>query len=60
MDPNYQGAQPSVIAELVAYIVKPEAYFMSGKYVVSLRKMMHANVLFSGQAINMDGGLIFD
>lgn len=31
MDPNYQGAQPSVVAELVAYIVKPEAYFMTGK-----------------------------
>ncbi|KAK7685008.1 hypothetical protein QCA50_011843 [Cerrena zonata] len=42
MDPNYEGAQPGVVAELVAYIVKPEAYFMTG------------------QAINMDGGLLFD
>ena len=35
MDPYYQGAQPSVIAELVAYIVKPEAYFMSGKHPIA-------------------------
>ncbi|CAL1708776.1 unnamed protein product [Somion occarium] len=29
MDPDYEGAQPSVVAELVAYLIKPEAHFVN-------------------------------
>lgn len=31
MPPDLEGAKPDVIAELVAYLIKPQAYFMTGQ-----------------------------
>jgi len=34
MPPELEGAKPDVIAELVAYLIKPQAYFMTGQTVI--------------------------
>lgn len=32
MPDDLEGAKPSVVAELVAYFTKPEAYFVTGRF----------------------------
>ncbi|TCD69750.1 hypothetical protein EIP91_006286 [Steccherinum ochraceum] len=34
MPPELEGAKPDVIAELVAYLIKPQAYFMTGQTLI--------------------------
>lgn len=31
MPEDLEGAQPQIVAELVAYLIKPEAYFVTGE-----------------------------
>lgn len=61
MDPDYEGAQPSVVAELVAYLIKPEAHFVNGEYALFFLSLQCGlTVVHAGQVINIDGGLLFD
>ena len=36
MPPELEGAKPGVIAELIAYMIKPEAYYMTGACLLSM------------------------
>lgn len=57
MPPDGPDAGPEVVSSLVSYLVKPEAYFITGR----LNRVLFADVLTfsSGQSITMDGGVVF-
>ncbi len=59
MPDDLEGAKPSVVAELVAYFTKPEAYFVTGGFITLLHQFVVADIQ-PGQTVNVDGGLIFD
>ncbi len=39
MPEDIEGAQPSIVAGLVSYITKPEAYFVTGAFVAAPGKI---------------------
>ena len=57
-----QPAEPEVVAELVAYLVHPLAYYMTGVYLALavIPFEMCALIFDIGQTITIDGGAVFD
>lgn len=62
LPPELEGAKPDVIAELVGYLVKPQAYFMTGISPFCLVKVERFSqvTLLTGQTLIIDGGMFFD